>query len=65
MRKTISVDTIRDKVNRMLAVPVNNVPTGQKQILSSLLEEVLQETDNYHGFQFINMGPADGRRGAG
>jgi hypothetical protein len=53
--KTIAVATLRDKINRMLAVPISNLPTDQKQVLCSLLEEVLIETENYKGFEFINM----------
>jgi hypothetical protein len=58
MSKTVAVETLRGKVNRMLGVPVQNLPTGQKQALCSLLEEVLLETGNYKGFQFINMSVA-------
>jgi hypothetical protein len=58
MPKTIAVATIRDKINRMLAVPLKTLPTEQKQVLCSLAEEVLMETKNYRGFQFINV-PAE------
>jgi len=57
MRKTITVDTLRGKVNRMLAVPTANLAADQKQILCSLLEEVLHETGNYKGFGWPNLTP--------
>ena len=55
MRKTITVDDLKSKVNRMLAVPTRYLPAGQKQILCSLLEEVLFETGNYQGYGWPNL----------
>lgn len=55
MRKTVTVETVKNKINRMLAVPTRNLPTDQKQVLCSLLEEVLTETDNYRGFGWPNL----------
>ena len=51
-RKTIAVETVRAKVNRMLAIRVAIVSTDEKQALCSLLEEILMETGNYHGFRW-------------
>ena len=55
MRKTIAVDDLKGKVNRMLAVPTRLLPADQKQVLCSLLEEVLHETGNYQGFGWPNL----------
>ena len=58
-RKTIGVSEIKQKVNRMLKVP--GISQDAKQILSSLMEEVLMETGNYKGFGF-NGNPEDKTR---
>lgn len=50
-RKTIQVDTLRDKVNEML-----RAPDGSREgrvALTVLIESVLVDTGNYHGFQYL------------
>lgn len=50
-RKTINVESVREKVNNMLARPLECV---EKVTLCCLLEDILMETQNYHGFSFLN-----------
>lgn len=56
-RKTIDVNSVRNMVNKALAVNSESmivVPTEQtrREGLCSLLESILQDTGNYHGFGY-------------
>jgi hypothetical protein len=49
-RKTLTVTALRDKTNSMLAAE-GSTPEG-RIALAVLLESVLFETGNYHGFNY-------------
>jgi len=50
-RKTVSVQSIRDSVNRMIAAPKS---TQEGRVaLSVFLSSLLLETGNYHGFNYL------------
>lgn len=50
-RKTISIDYIRDEINRLLAI--ETMPTAEKRTLCSLLEHFLVDSGNYQGFRWL------------
>lgn len=50
-RKNVSVATIRDRVNLMIAAP-KSTEDGRKA-LGVLLSCLLLETGNYHGFNYL------------
>jgi hypothetical protein len=53
MRKTISVADIKDRINSFLL----NSPDSEKvsrESMIKILEEILMDTDNYHGFQYLS-----------
>ena len=52
MAKTIAVSDVAGRINRMLATG-DKISQDAKQILCSLAEEVLMDTDNYKGFEFL------------
>ena len=54
MRKTVEVAKVKAKINAMLARPLNHVERDSKVTLCCLLEDILMETGNYHGFGFAN-----------
>jgi hypothetical protein len=49
-RKTIPVDRVREIANAMLADSIDDRAEGRTAI-AVLLESILMETGNYHGFQ--------------
>ena len=51
-RKTVPVEFIKDRVNYFLA----NSTSGSeaRHMVASLLEAVLHESKNYHGFRYLN-----------
>jgi hypothetical protein len=52
-RKTFSVDELRTHVNQRLA---NSVCSPKERIaMASVLEWVLMQTNNYHGFGYLNV----------
>lgn len=63
MRKTITVDSLKSRVNHMLAESVPEVKEG-RIALHVLLEGVLMDTGNYHGFRYTdgNNGETDDTR---
>ena len=50
MRKTVSVDDLRNRINSLLARPTALVTTEEKRALCSLLEGILFDTGNYKGY---------------
>ena len=48
-RKTIKVEALKDKVNAMLEKSDDARVEG-REALAILLETVLMDTDNYHGY---------------
>lgn len=55
-RKTIEVETLRNKANRMLvAVKENDLPNRRDRqvVICNFIEFVLMDTDNYRGFKWI------------
>lgn len=54
MRKTIDVQTVLDKANRLLALPpsASHTPEWRKGV-ASLLEAVLMNTETYAGFNYL------------
>ena len=53
MRKTIRVETLKEKVNDYLLHAADGEKNGREaQIL--LIESVLMETGNYNGFKYLN-----------
>lgn len=50
-RKTVSVESVKNTVNEMLANP--NVTFDARVSVSVLLESVLMDTDNYKGFRYL------------
>lgn len=57
-RKTIIVDDLRLQINAMLMGPIK---PACKAILCSLLENVLQDTGNYHGFGWPKLTTAEAK----
>ena len=51
-RKTVEVAKVKAKINAMLAHPP--LERDSKVTLCCLLEDILMETGNYHGFGFAN-----------
>ena len=49
VRKTIKVETLKAKVNAMLEKSDNDRVEG-RQALAVLLETILMDTGNYHGY---------------
>ena len=60
MSKTIRVSTVLEKANLMLAAK-DNEWTGKdwRRGVSALLEAILYETDNYHGYYYPNLRPEE------
>ena len=56
MRKTISVDRLREMTNNYLASE-DSTPDG-REAQASLLEAVLFETGRYAGFRYLNTDEA-------
>lgn len=50
-RKTIEVKALKDKINYMLSIPT--LIQEEKRVLCGLLESILMDTNNYHGFNHI------------
>lgn len=51
MRKTISVEQLKNQVNKMLK---HSYDKEDRSLLILLLEDVLHSTDNYDGFSYLN-----------
>jgi hypothetical protein len=49
-RKTVNIQDFRKRINELLAS--GTVLVSQKEILCSVLEEILMDTGNYQGFQW-------------
>lgn len=63
-RKTANVDQIRSKANYYLAnTSDTNDPTivspERRMGVASLLEQILQDTDNYKGFRYLDGYPCE------
>ena len=56
-RKTIEVETLKDRVNRRLAD--SDLSDEAKDALSGLLEGVLFDTGNYRGFTYLKWNHED------
>jgi hypothetical protein len=61
-RKTIDVATVVEWANTRLAIPdsthrleVENTEQAFRLGVSSLLEQILHNTDNYNGFQYVDV----------
>ena len=52
MRKTIEVEKVKSMVNHMLANSADDVTEGRVAI-AIVLERVLMDTDNYHGYRHL------------
>lgn len=50
MRKTVKVDSLRNKANELLAA---NLPIEYKEGIIAMLEAALHEADAYRGFMFL------------
>ncbi len=50
-KKTVKVAEIRSRVNNLLAR--ENLSQETKSVLCSILESILMDTNNYHGFNHI------------
>ena len=63
MKKTFNVDAFRKSVNHTLAVSDCSVDMRKGMIV--MLEEILHQTGNYKGFQYLmqNQVPADQKPG--
>jgi len=57
VRKTIRVSDLTAKINKMIAATPDNF-TAERLALATLLESVLMDTGNYHGYRHT-----DGARG--
>lgn len=54
-RKTIEVETVRELVNRFIAKSAEGgLSEDGRQILATLIEAVLMQTGNYHGFRYLD-----------
>ena len=53
-RKTIAVVDVKNRINGMLARPLEHVERDSKVTLCCLIEDILMNTGNYRGFQFAN-----------
>jgi hypothetical protein len=51
-RKTIEVSTLKAKINHMLTL--DTLTQEYKSALCMLLENVLHDTGNYNGFNYLN-----------
>ena len=60
-RKTIRVDHVRDYINDRIALSVDD-QTQARRALALVIEDILHETGNYHGFQYLKL-PAHGADG--
>ena len=54
VRKTISVEAVKENANRMLRDSDTTAKDGRIGIFS-LLERILFDTGNYHGFRHIQV----------
>jgi hypothetical protein len=52
-RKTINVDLVKGKVNKLLSNP--NIIMEEKLGIITMIEYVLHETDNYNGFMYLAL----------
>jgi hypothetical protein len=55
-RKTVDVDRVREIANKMLADSADKCIDGRKAV-ATLLESILMDTGNYHGFRYIDGTP--------
>jgi hypothetical protein len=55
-RKTIDVDRVREIANKMLSDSVDDRRDGRISV-ANMLETILMETGNYHGFRYIDGTP--------
>jgi hypothetical protein len=54
-RKTIDVATVRELANAMLANSVDDQTQGRTSI-AVMLEHLLMDSGNYHGFRYVRRG---------
>jgi hypothetical protein len=52
-RKTINVDLVKEKVNKLLSNP--NIIMEEKLGVITMIEYVLHETNNYNGFMYLTL----------
>jgi len=52
-RKTIPVERVKELVNGMLERSADDVSPDSRLMVASLLETILMETGNYHGFGYL------------
>lgn len=50
-RKTISIEALKSKINKMLAESVND--KAEREGMIAVIENVLIETDNYKGYRYL------------
>jgi hypothetical protein len=55
MRKTISVDSIRERVNTRIAHREGTADS--RRALGALLESILHDSGNYKGFRYLDGFP--------
>ena len=53
-KKTIQIEYIKNLINKELTKIEFEPTTEQKDILVSLIEKILHDTNNYKGFMFRN-----------
>lgn len=52
-RKTVNVEFVKERTNTFLATSDDSMAEMRKG-MAALLESVLHETNNYHGFQYLS-----------
>jgi len=52
-RKTIEVSAVLSMANNMLANSTHAVSAESRMAVASMLERILMDTGNYHGFNYI------------
>jgi len=52
-RKTIDVERVKEIVNNLLANSTEDVTPAERLTAAHVLETVLMETGNYHGFRYL------------
>lgn len=57
MRKTINIEVVREKVNRMLrdSHQDDHVDRAYREGVISILEDILHDTGNYKGFRYLTQ----------
>jgi hypothetical protein len=56
-RKTVEVEVLKQTVNKILATMAGSAPSDARYRagMMALLEDVLHNTGNYHGFQYLGL----------